>query len=263
MEDLEKKYTKKEYIPAITRKYKQKYPYISDIDIENLIDENNIISSEDINIIHVRMISEVIGDILERTHIRHENDEVYKNNIAELNKSMSPSTLTEKHRLLFDSKDLRGGLTTNPFKFNLGGTTGNIEEKHNIIERDFKNAVQLNITRVILPLITYMPYITLVIPEIDQQLLYSTNENCKRSFAVLTNAIEKTDFLIFDKQSAFHNNMEVFFENPITISRLTFEFRDHQGNIIDFPEDKSIIIEMTISIEKNVLENSNRYLRNS
>ena len=136
------------------------------------------------------------------------------------------------HTLIVDSRSRDRSIFPNPNNYTIqfdNGDDGNVQEK-------LRNIVSIQLVDGHLPDFTSdtsNPYITLDIPELYGTYL-GNNNHLSNTFAVLHIETKGTSFSRIKMQNPQTN----YYKTPIAqLNKLTFQFKDYQGNFYDFGTD--------------------------
>jgi len=152
------------------------------------------------------------------------------------------------HNVFVDSYDRNKNKweNINPFQFSMGPSSIDLQNNsdENTIGRVFSNVESVSITRIVLPTLDssgnniseLYPYILLNISELGNKT-NGTNKHLNNSYGQLMSPILIGDFLHYFFDDSETGYMTEIFNPRIEISKLTFNFLDPNGVIIEFPSD--------------------------
>lgn len=154
------------------------------------------------------------------------------------------------HNVFVDSYDRNRNKweNINPFQFSMGPSSVDLlySNEENTVERVFSNVESISITRIVLPsfdldgsnISEKYPYILLNIAELGNKT-NGTNKYLNNSYGQLMSPVMIGDFLHYYFDDSESGYMTETFNPRIEISKLTFNFLDPNGVIINFPSDDS------------------------
>ena len=223
------------------KKYSNLFGWLLFNDLYRLIKATNVklklsIENTDVNAKLVKDIHKRIFPMLEKI------DNV---------KCLRSVTIDDKmHNVFVDSYDRNRNKweNINPFQFSMGPSSVDLlyGNEENTVERVFSNVESISITRIVLPsfdvdgnnISEKYPYVLLNIAELGNKT-NGTNKHLNNSYGQLMSPVVIGDFLHYYFDDSESGYMTETFNPRIEISKLTFNFLDPNGVIINFPSDDS------------------------
>lgn len=153
----------------------------------------------------------------------------------------------KEHYLIIDSRDRDRTLYPNPNNFTIkfdNGNDGNVQEK-------FRNIVSIQLIDGHVPdaVTGAQPYLILDIPELHPTYA-GTNNNLSNTFAILNPESKGTAFARFKLVTPGINK----YRTPIaSLNKLTFQFREYDGDLYDFGTDTTPPTAPTDSINVSLI----------
>jgi hypothetical protein len=153
----------------------------------------------------------------------------------------------KEHYLVIDSRDRDRTIFPNPNNYTIqfdNGVDGNIMEK-------FRNIVSIQLVDGHVPnaVTASDPYITLDIPELHSTYA-GTNNHLSNTFALLNPETKGTAFARFKLVAPGINK----FRTPIaSLNKLTFQFKDYNGDFYDFGTDATPPAVPTIGLNNSLI----------
>lgn len=179
---------------------------------------------------------------------------------TELKVAESPPTIYETSCILIDSRsrNLTQYPSSNKFRVKFGASDKTTNDA--FITKHFKNIRSIKLQDIVIPsTISDYPYIVMKIPEL-QDSFFGTTEISRRGFALLFPDFSTMggQFTNFRVKTTNCNCFKVF-NPPISVTNLTFEFYDPNGDLIAAPTELTIDdgkqIAFTLQIETEIPNN--------
>lgn len=180
-----------------------------------------------------------------------ENNKENDYDFLEKKESLPLESISYKmHNVFVDSYDRNRNKweNINPFQFSMGPSSVDLlyGNEENTVERVFSNVESISITRIVLPsfdvdgnnISEKYPYVLLNIAELGNKT-NGTNKHLNNSYGQLMSPVVIGDFLHYYFDDSESGYMTETFSPRIEISKLTFNFLDPNGVIINFPSDDS------------------------
>ena len=181
---------------------------------------------------------------------------------------LTPSLTYKSYHIVVDSKDRDKDYwaSNNPFQFTLGPSSVNLSspEQSNTIYRSFADVHALTVKKLIIPYTNVeYPYLLFVVNELGSNI-NGTNNIMNNAFGYLTHPVIVGEYshYSFDEnfesvvQMGQESHMTKIFSPRIEISRLTFNIQTPEGKILDFANDKSVVIEIQVICLRKELDNT-------
>lgn len=270
---------------VLFKKYSEDHPWLTYNDLRKIVEKfskdplsNNFQGS--MNAAFVKSIHGKVYPVVEKIQqvktIRLLNVEDERKKIPEpimekppiSHNTLTPTLSHKTYYVLVDSKDrnVERWANNNPFQFSLGPSSVNLmsESQHNSVYRSFSDVHCVTVKKVIIPSIdlTY-PYLLLNINELGSNV-NGTNDDMNNAFGHLTIPVVYNGYAHYNYEESYETIIELgqtthmtkIFSPRIEISKLTFDIKAPDGTSIEFPEDKSVVVELQIVCLRKELENT-------